>query len=122
MPNGKSLNEHLVREGFARVFPQYCAQKDICAPLRKLEQGAGGKKVLWEDKNPVPLWGVEEEVMTERCASNRRQEPRRMYDRLQDWPWAAEVHAYDMLMMGSLNLAENRRRGERRSGVDRRGA
>ena len=57
MSDGKSLNEHLVREGLAWVYPQYCKQEDICAPLRKLEQAAKEqKKGLWADKAPVPPW------------------------------------------------------------------
>ena len=55
MPGGKSLNEHLVREGLAWVDPQYCKQEDICALLRKLEKGAKGQqKGLWVDKTPIP--------------------------------------------------------------------
>jgi endonuclease YncB( thermonuclease family) len=57
MPDGKSLNEHLVREGLAWVFPQYCEDEEICAPLRKLEQEArSGKRWLWQLKNPTPPW------------------------------------------------------------------
>ena len=53
MPDGKTLNEHLVREGLAWVYPQ-CTQEDICTPLRKLENAAKGqKRGLWEDKGPV---------------------------------------------------------------------
>ena len=57
MPDGKSLNAHLVRSGLAWVYPRHCKQADICEPLRKLEQTAKGqKKGLWADKNPVPPW------------------------------------------------------------------
>ena len=72
MPGGKSLNEHLVREGMAWVYPQYCKQEEICAPLRKLEQAARSqRRGVWDDKDQmspqdggglmflpsVPSWG-----------------------------------------------------------------
>ena len=57
MPDGKSLNEHLVREGLAWVYPQHCIQEDICAPLRDLEKSIrASKRGLWVDKAPVPPW------------------------------------------------------------------
>ena len=57
MPDGSTLNEHLVREGLAWVYPQHCRQEDICAPLRKIEQAVRiSKRGLWVDKNPVPPW------------------------------------------------------------------
>ena len=57
MPGGKSLNEHLIREGLARVY-QDCTQEDICASLRKLETGAKAqKRGMWEDKTPAPQPG-----------------------------------------------------------------
>jgi endonuclease YncB( thermonuclease family) len=57
MPGGKSLNEHLVRDGLAWVYPQYCKQEEICAPLRQLEQAVRrSKRGLWVDKEPVPPW------------------------------------------------------------------
>jgi len=55
MPGDKSLNEHLVRNGMALVNPQLCTQKEICEPLRKLEQAARSqRRGLWADKDPVP--------------------------------------------------------------------
>ena len=57
MPDGKSLNAHLVREGMAWVYPQYCKRNDICRPLRELEQAArASKRGLWLDKNPMTPW------------------------------------------------------------------
>ena len=54
MPGGKSLNEHLVREGLAWVSQKYCTQEKICAPLRNLEKAAKAqKRGLWVDKTPV---------------------------------------------------------------------
>ena len=55
MPGGKSLNEHLVRNGMALVNPQACTQKEICEPLRKLEQAARGqRRGLWAEKDKAP--------------------------------------------------------------------
>jgi len=55
MPGGKSLNEHLIREGLAWVYQKYCTQEDICAPLIRLEKAAKEqKRGMWEDKAPVP--------------------------------------------------------------------
>jgi len=55
IPGGKSLSEHLVREGLAWVYPKYCTQEDICAPLRRLEKAAKlQKRGMWEGKAPVP--------------------------------------------------------------------
>ena len=51
MPGGKSLNEHLVREGLAWVYPQNCTREDICAPLKKLESGAKTQgRGVWTEK------------------------------------------------------------------------
>jgi len=61
MPGGKSLNEHLVRNGMASVNPQFCTQKEICEPLRKLEQAARGQRHgLWADKDQKPPQDGEE--------------------------------------------------------------
>ena len=57
MPGGESLNEHLVRDGFAWVYTKFCKREKICEPLRKLEKAASGQMLgLWADKNPVPPW------------------------------------------------------------------
>jgi len=57
MPGGRSLNEHLVREGMAWVYTRYCTQEEICGPLRKLEQAAKGqRRGLWADRAPLPPW------------------------------------------------------------------
>ena len=57
MPDGNSLNEHLVRDGLAWVYPQFCIREEICAPLTKLEQAVKlSKRGLWIDKEPVPPW------------------------------------------------------------------
>jgi len=58
MPGGRSLGAHLVREGLAWVCTEeYCTRKDICEPLRKLEQAARtAKQGLWINKAPEPPW------------------------------------------------------------------
>ncbi|MCL1986095.1 MAG: thermonuclease family protein [Betaproteobacteria bacterium] len=54
MPGGKSLNEHLVREGLAWIY-QHCTQENICTPLRSLEKAAKvQKRGMWEDRKSVP--------------------------------------------------------------------
>ena len=56
-PGGQSLCEHLVREGMAWVYTKYCKLKDICEPLRKLENVARKQRNgLWADKAPMPPW------------------------------------------------------------------
>jgi endonuclease YncB( thermonuclease family) len=58
MPGGKSLNEHLVREGLAWVEQKNCTQENICAPLRNLEKAAKAqKRGVWADKTPVSPQG-----------------------------------------------------------------
>jgi endonuclease YncB( thermonuclease family) len=58
MPGGKSLNEHLVREGLAWVSQKSCTQENICAPLRNLEKAAKAQqRGLWVDKTPVAPQG-----------------------------------------------------------------
>ena len=57
MPDGESLNERLVRDGLAWVYPQFCKLDAICYPLRRLEQSVRmSQRGLWIDKNPVPPW------------------------------------------------------------------
>jgi len=57
MSDGRSLNEHLIREGMAWVYSQYCKLEEICAPLRSLEQAAKmSKRGLWIDEAPIPPW------------------------------------------------------------------
>ena len=53
---GKSLNEELIRHGYAWVYPQYC-KKPVCAAWNELEQQARASKIgLWSHANPVPPW------------------------------------------------------------------
>ena len=53
---GVILNEELVREGFAWVYPQYC-HRDICGKWYVLSMDAhDAKKGLWSDPHPIPPW------------------------------------------------------------------
>ena len=64
--------------------------------------------------------GVEEEVVKERDESSRRQEPRRISDKLRGIASEEERREYDV-MLCFLNRIRDRRTKERRSGEDRRG-
>lgn len=56
MVDGKSLNEELVKSGFAWVYGQYC-KKSVCAQWKKDEETARKNKVgLWAQPNPIPPW------------------------------------------------------------------
>lgn len=54
LPDGSSLNETLVRQGYAWWFREY-APRD--ARLRLLEEKARDERLgLWADPNPIPPW------------------------------------------------------------------
>ena len=54
--NGKSLNEELIRNGFAWVFTRYC-DKPFCNQWYKYQDEARQRKVnLWSMPNAVPPW------------------------------------------------------------------
>lgn len=53
LPNGKSLNQEIVRAGYAWWFRRYSTDQ----VLRRLEEEArAAKRGLWADKNPLPPW------------------------------------------------------------------
>lgn len=53
---GSSLNEELLREGWAWVHIYYC-REPICRGWRELEQEARmAGRGLWQQENPVPPW------------------------------------------------------------------
>jgi endonuclease YncB( thermonuclease family) len=55
--DGITLNESLVRDGFAWVYPQYCRLKELCDSLRLFEATAKANRLgLWEDKTPIKPW------------------------------------------------------------------
>jgi micrococcal nuclease len=54
---GKSLNEELVKAGYAWVYEQYCKKATLCENLRVLqEQARSNKTGLWSHPNPVAPW------------------------------------------------------------------
>ncbi len=54
--NNINLQEELVKNGFAWVYPRYC-KKNICNEWKKLqEQAKSQKKGLWQYKNPLSPW------------------------------------------------------------------
>ena len=51
-----SLNEELLRNGFAWVYTRYC-RRDFCSRWRKLEEEARELRLgLWADKNSIAPW------------------------------------------------------------------
>jgi micrococcal nuclease len=54
--DGKSLNEELVKAGYAWVYPQYC-KTPVCQKWYKYESEARAQKIgLWSHPNPIPPW------------------------------------------------------------------
>jgi endonuclease YncB( thermonuclease family) len=54
--DGQSLNEDLVKNGFAWVYRQYC-RETFCEDWLDLEVVAKYKKIgLWSEPNPIPPW------------------------------------------------------------------
>ena len=53
LPNGDSLNQMLLRKGYAWHYKKYSKDKS----LAELETQAHRKKIgLWQDNNPIPPW------------------------------------------------------------------
>lgn len=56
LPDGRALQEGLVAEGMAWVWPRYC-KLPVCQEWSELEDKArAGKAGLWRDPEPVPPW------------------------------------------------------------------
>ena len=54
--DSKTLNEELIRSGYAWVYTQYC-DRPICSKWKELErQSRLQKKGLWAHDNPIPPW------------------------------------------------------------------
>lgn len=52
-----SLNENLVKSGYAWYYPNYCKRFAFCQTLKKYESEAKKQKLgLWRDDNPTPPW------------------------------------------------------------------
>jgi len=56
LPDGRTLNEELIRNGHAWVYANYCRIPQ-CAKWRVLEREARiNKRGLWASPNPLPPW------------------------------------------------------------------
>ena len=54
--NGKSLNEEIIKNGFAWLYSQYC-HKPFCNTWYRYQEEAKQKRIgLWSMPNPVPPW------------------------------------------------------------------
>lgn len=52
----QNINQDLVSNGLAWVYPQYCKRPE-CASWKQLEESAkAGKKGLWSDASSIPPW------------------------------------------------------------------
>ncbi len=53
---GESLNEALIKNGYAWIYRQYC-KESFCKDWLNLESAARyGKIGLWSEPNPIPPW------------------------------------------------------------------
>ncbi len=56
LPDGRVLNEELLRSGHAWLYERYC-KSPRCRYWKSLEaQARTEKRGLWRDKSPVPPW------------------------------------------------------------------
>lgn len=56
LPDGRILNEEMVRQGRAWVYTAYC-EHPRCTSWKALEQTARAEgRGLWRDRNPQPPW------------------------------------------------------------------
>lgn len=52
--NGRLVNQELVRQGAAWLYPRYCRRQPLCRELRKEEQEAREQHLgLWAGSNPL---------------------------------------------------------------------
>ncbi len=57
LPDGRNLNEEIVRAGYAWVYTRYCKEILLCIGWANLQQEAReARRGLWADKEPVPPW------------------------------------------------------------------
>ena len=56
LPNGKTLNEELVREGHAWVYRRYCDMPQCLSWLALERQAKKQGLGLWQSRNPTPPW------------------------------------------------------------------
>ncbi len=54
LPDGRVVQEELLRAGLAWVYPKYC---DDCRQWKEIEEAArNARRGLWRDKAPIPPW------------------------------------------------------------------
>lgn len=53
---GRSLNEELVKNGFAWVYRQYCRRGECSDWLAEESQARAARIGLWADPEPMPPW------------------------------------------------------------------
>jgi len=54
---GRLVNQELVRDGLAWVYPKYCLQQPLCREMKKEEARARReRRGLWKEKNPLSPW------------------------------------------------------------------
>ena len=54
LPDGRNLNQELVRAGFAWWYRRYARHETILQDLER--EARAGRRGLWTDKDPVPPW------------------------------------------------------------------
>jgi endonuclease YncB( thermonuclease family) len=54
---GRLLNQSLVRDGLAWVYPKYCLEQPLCQEMKKEEVRARReRRGLWREKDPLSPW------------------------------------------------------------------
>lgn len=57
LPDGRNLNEEIVRAGYAWVYPRYCLEMPMCIHWGNLQQEAReARRGLWMEEAPIPPW------------------------------------------------------------------
>lgn len=55
--NGIALQEDLIRNGFAWVYPQFCEDIILCVGWQHVqEEAVNSRQGLWQEKNPLSPW------------------------------------------------------------------
>jgi len=54
---GRSLNEELIKNGFAWVYRQYCRREECSIWATEESQAKSARVGLWADPAPIPPWG-----------------------------------------------------------------
>ena len=54
---GRLVNQELVRDGLAWVYPKYCREQPLCLEMKKDEDRARkARRGLWKQKDPLSPW------------------------------------------------------------------